>query len=355
MIDKKVLLELISYGITASSPDNSEPFKFKLSDNEIELRLDPKYLGMFFDAKCYASLLGCGGVIENIRLRASTMGYRTLVTKHVLDKPLYRVAQLQFEPCEDSEDPLASAILKRCTHRGFYERDKTIPFDLIAGIEQSVEPLSGARVHWFEGGQRDEITRIITTTDRIRYTHKSLHDDFYSKLRYGDQIEKSSDGLASDTLGLESMFTYTLPLLKPWPVANFLNLIGMHYFMAFRGAKVPLENANRIGALIVPKEADELEQGMTLNRLWLAVNKNEGVHFQPFGAFPLLIYRMKELNGEGFNEQQKQFLQTYIQQLEELIEAQPDKERVVILFRIGYARPPRAFSRRRPVESFLIE
>lgn len=355
MIDRQLLLELVDAGIRASSPDNSQPWKFKLLDDGLELRLNSAHLGMFFDPENYASLLGCGGVIENIRLFATDKGYDLIVTPIDVTGPFYKVANLRLIAKETSADPLSKAIYSRCTHRGFFYRDKVISPDIIEYISDSVETVSGANVHWFLGKEEEQICKIITSTDRLRYTHKALHHDFYSKLRFGNDIEKKRDGLAADTLGLETLFIHSLPLLKSWRIANLLNCVGMHHFMAFRGAKIPLENAAKIGALVMPQSESTLVKGKVLNRLWLAVNSIDELHFQPFGAFPLFIYRMKQLNGDGFNEKQKQLLHANIEALESLIGLNSANEGVVILFRIGYAPEPKAYARRRPIESFLVD
>jgi len=356
MLDRKLLLELISAGIKASSPDNSQPWKFKLHADGIELRLNKKLLGMFFDANCYASLLGCGGVIENIRLIAATKGFHIRITRYDTVEPEYKVAFLQLVETDVVIDSLSTAVNKRCTHRGFFYKNRDISHSIVKAIDNSVKESSDTPyIHWFEEKQRQKIIQIITDTDRIRYTHKELHHDFYSKLRFGKEIKEKNDGLAEDTLGLEKLFRWSLPLLKSWTVATMLNRIGMHYFMAFRGAKVPLKNASKIGALVMRREDDILLQGAALHRLWLSVNQMDDLHFQPFGAFPLFIFRIKELNGIGFDEKQKQFLQTKMKQLDDLIGLNSETERVIILFRIGYAPPPTAYSRRRPIESFLID
>lgn len=359
-MDNGLLKEFVLSGIKASSPDNSQPWKFSLAESQITLFLDPACLGMFFDANHYASLLGCGGVIENIRLTAELRGYKTLVESFAPNEPDFKVAHLRFVPVgkEDktrTPDELVYAISKRCTHRGFYFRDERVEESVINTIQAAISGYKGAYVRWFNGEKRQEIVKILSTTDRLRYTHEPLHHDFYSKLRFGDQISIRRDGLAADTLGLESLFCYSLPLLKSWRFARILNTFGMHYFMAFRGAKIPLLNANKIGALVMNRGDSILDQGAALQRLWLAVNRVKGLHFQPFGAFPLFIYRMKELNGEGFTDKQKQFLQEQITQLETLIGCDGEAERVVILFRLGYAPEPVAYARRRAIESFLIE
>ncbi|MDV7102916.1 hypothetical protein R3X26_00675 [Vibrio sp. TH_r3] len=357
MIDRDVLLEFVSAGIRASSPDNSEPWKFKLTDDGIELYLDKRFLGMFFDVNCYASLLGCGGVIENIRLTASTKGYQTSITKCSATQPEYKVASLSFQPSQDIQvDPLTSAIYQRSTHRGFYYRDQVISPTIIDNLETTVkQSYSDAYIHWFTGEQKNQLTDIITDTDRLRYTHQELHNDFYSKLRFGKQSDVKNDGLAVDTLGLERIFCWALPLLKSWSFVKLLNKFGMHYFMAFRGAKMPLQNAARVGALVMPRHADTLSKGTALHRLWLAINANQDLYCQPFGALPLFIYRMNEVAGEGFDEQQRRFLATEINKLNQLIGLDSDSEQVIIIFRIGYSTPPAAYSRRRPVESFLLQ
>jgi hypothetical protein len=205
---------------------------------------------MFFDVDHYGSLLGCGGVIEIIRLSAAKYGFKTNVSRHDVKAPDYKVATLIFSVAQDVEaDPLAEVIHARCTYRGYFNSESISAIN-ISNIEKTLQDSSGSSIYWFSGQKRREITRILTSTDRLRYTHKELHHDFYSKLRFGADIEKKRDGLAANTLGLEPVLALALPLLKSWFVARAFNVFGIHYFMAWRGATVPLNNAAEIGMLV---------------------------------------------------------------------------------------------------------
>ncbi|MDC0609967.1 hypothetical protein OAP63_04485 [Vibrio sp.] len=352
-IDRSVLIDLVKAGVQASSPDNSQPYRFYIGHDSILLSLDSNHLGMFFDANEYASLMSCGGVIENIKLTAMTHGLSTHIATLPMLAPDYKVAKLTFSIENVDVEPLSKAVFKRCTYRGVFKSGQTIPPNIVNNIESSISSFSGAYVHWFEGTSRDEVTRIISSTDRIRYLHKDLHHDFQSKLRFGREIETKRDGLAANTLGLESIFTATLPLLKSWTLMKALNFFGMEYFMAWRGATVPLKNATKICALVMPVNSDPLDQGAALHRLWMAINDNDNLHCQVFGALPLLIYRLTECGGKGFNTQQREFLTDYTNQLNELMNINPSENRVVIFFRIGYAKSDVCSSLRRPIETFL--
>jgi hypothetical protein len=73
------------------------------------------------------------------------------------------------------------------------------------------------RVHIYQATQdRKAIIRTITATDTLRFIHERIHNDFYHVLRFGNTAEKTRDGLAAATLGIESFMIPILQMLKPW-------------------------------------------------------------------------------------------------------------------------------------------
>ncbi len=313
-------------------------------------------LGMFFDPEAAASRMGCGGVLENILLSASTMGLEaSFSTIHDAESP-ERVARIRLVPADINPDPLAGSISERGTDRGHYRRWIDIEQQTFTALQADAAIIPTARVHWFqEKRQRRGVTRLITAADRLRFSHETVHREFYEKLRFGEEADRLADGLAADTLGVERIFLPVLKRLRPWALTKWLNRFGLHYIMALRGAWVPLVSANAVGALVIAREADHLAAGRALQRLWLSATAH-GLLFQPLGALPLFLIRLHELKGAGFDGRQLAKLRSLEEALTALIpQYDPGVERLIMLFRVGHGPRPKARSRRRPVDSFIVE
>ncbi len=353
-MDESVLRDLIGAGIRAPSPDNSQPWRFVLFDDALELRLDTARLGLFFDARECASLIGCGAVLENIRLAASARQLEARWERlRDPDRP-ERIARIVFAPSDGAPDPLADFVQARCSHRGHFNPFAAIPEQTLRALDASVQVVPGARLYWCRGrAEQRRLRRIVVQADRVRYTHETIHNDFHAKLRWGEDADRLADGLAWDTLGIERPLLPVLRALRSWPLARALNYLGLHHVMAWRGAWVPLVTAGATGVLLVPREVDYVEAGRAFERHWIAVAAR-GLAYEAFGALPLFLMRLKELGEAGFTPAQVATLRRAEKGLAALVPGyHTGREWLVMIFRIGHAGPPAAYARRRPVESFI--
>ncbi len=354
-ISKEVLLSLIEAGVKAPSPDNMQPWKFRLTEDGFELWLDRTNMGLFFDVNEVATQIGCGALVENISLRAISLG---LSLQLELDNtPTDRTAVFKFSLSSDLiDDGLVDAIDSRATDRRLYQRsrrvDQAIRDELTAtvgrGDDFHLVEISAQKSH-------SEINRIVMAADTIRFDHEAVHHGFYDVLRFGADGDHTRDGLAEKTLGIEFFFMPVLKLLRSWSLTRGLNRVGLHYLMAARGAWLPMVTAPHIFALIHDGEADYFSSGRALQRFWLKAAQHQ-LSVQPLGALPLFLARLHQASGEGFSSRQREILRQLDQRLAGICPSYSGSgQQLVMLFRVGYASGavPRAW--RRPVESFLLE
>ena len=355
MIKRKLLRELARAGIAAPSADNTQPWRLRLLDDGIEILSDKNQPPMFFDADGMATGIGCGALIENISITASTHGLTTDASyagNH--GTPL---ARLHFTLDADQQsNTLVSAIHKRQTERRLYRPGKPLPEMVLARLATALEAQPGFHLHRYdEPHLRNGIISLLTTTDRIRFNHPLVHVDFYDTLRFGTSAEQTHDGLAKHTLGIEPFFIPVLKFLRPWKRMHFFNRLGLHYVMALRGAWLPLKSAPHIVALSCQNETSDIDAGRQMERFWLSATL-EGLSLQPFGALPLFLARLSRLDGEGFDAAQITTLRHLEARLHELTPSlDPMRERIFMLFRIGYPLGHSRPAYRRAVETFVIE
>lgn len=355
MTTSESLRFILRAGVSAPSADNSQPWRFDCHEGRIDLLIDRARTGLFFDANGAATLMSSGAAAENMRLAADRLGLTATLRKSDASTDADPVASLYLQQGASTGDPLANAIIHRMTHRGLYERSRNVPPAAREAMENALQPLPGSRIHWGDSPTaRRDLIQAAFGADLVRYTHPLIHKDFHETLRFGADAIRRPDGLAEETLGIEKLLTFPLRLLSPWPVAKLFNCLGLHYFMAWRGCWLPLQTAPEIGALICHDAIDHFDAGRALERVWLAAT-NAGLAFQPMGALPLLLIRLHELQGEGLKPHHQQRLRELDQLWQRACRPQGDtsKERLIMIFRIGYARKPVPRSHRRPLDEFL--
>ncbi len=353
-ISKDMLLKLINAGIMAPSADNLQPWKFKLTDSGFDLWLDRTNMGLFFDDKEVATQIGCGALVENISLYARSMGLSCQL--EIDSASPDRVAVFQFASSSSSiNDSLANAIDIRCTDRRLYQRSRRVAKEIRDDLVDVVEQSGSCRlVEINSGADRNEVNRLVMAADTIRFDHEAVHHGFYKVLRFGAAGERTRDGLAEITLGIEFFFMPVLKLLRSWNLTRWLNKVGLHYLMAARGAWLPMVTTPHIFALIHEGEADYFEAGRVLQRFWLKSAQYD-LSIQALGALPLFLARLNQSEGHGFSPKQCDYLAQLDARLSGICPGyNSQNQQLVMLFRVGYASGAVPRSKRRQVEDFLF-
>jgi len=354
---KEDMLKLLTAGIMAPSADNMQPWKFRIGDDSLELFLDQEQMGHFFDPAQVATAIGCGALIENIDHYARHMGLQMRVDLQGEGEPK-PVATMSFSPMKERphEHDLSTEVYSRCTDRGLYDRRKTLGAGVKTALQDSVNQTENFTLTFYDNPeQRKKIIKTVYGADTTRFSHEKVHEDFYHVLRFGEDADRTREGLAQSTLGIEFFFIPALKALRSWKVTRFLNKsVGLHHMMALRGVWLPMVYSSSLVSITLNGPADYLLSGRVMERFWLQATA-AGLSVQPLGAFPLFLARVKILGGEGFSDAEIAKLNN----LEQLFASatpgyQVGRDQLVMLFRLGFAKRPPNRSLRRPVDSFLI-
>lgn len=360
-ISNEQILKLIEAGIQAPSADNCQPWKFKVLDDGFELWMDHSRMGLFFDVEQVATKISCGAVLENVATLAKSMGFEADIS--YFDGPgdknsaTSKFAQVSFGFTGNADDAEAvrQTIFDRHTNRNLFQFNKTIPDGLLAELARIVDSNRQYRFYRYEAPrERGKIIQTVVATDTIRFIHQQVHNDFYKVLRFGETAQKTRDGLAAATLGIEPFLIPILALLKPWKLTRFFNYIGLHHVMAFRGTWLPMKSASLILSIVHKGPADYVDFGQVMQRFWLQANK-AGLSIQPLGALPLFLARLHMLQGEGFSSQQLQTLNALEDGFASITSSfNKETDQIVMLFRAGYTKKSAPRPYRRELESFLL-
>jgi hypothetical protein len=127
---------LITTAARAPSVHNTQPWRFKVGEDVIELYADPRRK-LHTDPLGREMLISCGAALFGLRLAIRSLGYQPLV--ELLPDParLRLLAQVRLSPgtpLTDSERRMFEAVPHRHTHRGPFA-DEPLPDGLLAALQ----------------------------------------------------------------------------------------------------------------------------------------------------------------------------------------------------------------------------
>ncbi|NMW23015.1 hypothetical protein HFP05_00920, partial [Rhodanobacter denitrificans] len=74
-MDRHTKAGILSAGIAAPSADNSQPWRFAWSGDDLDLRIDAGRSGFVSDTRYVLSDLAAGACLENMIIHARSLGY----------------------------------------------------------------------------------------------------------------------------------------------------------------------------------------------------------------------------------------------------------------------------------------
>ncbi len=359
--EEEIKYYLIKAGRAAPSGDNSQPWKFSILKDSIQVYLDPERDRSFFNVNQIASLISCGAVVENICSAAKALGlYPSVERKQAREwkEPVATIC-LNKEKTERDVDSLKLAtIWNRCTNRRPYfsgdcERD------VLAKVEKEIEQqYRDMRIYWIcKEELKRKISEIVYKVDRIRCEFKDLHLHLMKMIRFSQRESyRTRDGLPLKNLEAGLHGELFLRISRPWWVMQTMNMVGASRAVAHHSRKAIL-NSSGVGLLIssVPPPLAFLEGGMALERIWLRLTL-ANISFQPMTAITLFWERWKQKGKDSFLKTHQELLEGVWPEYEELFPGclSPEYSHIM-LFRFGRARGKmRARTYRRPLKDLLI-
>jgi hypothetical protein len=127
---------LITMAARAPSVHNTQPWRFRVGEDAIELYADPRRK-LHTDPLGREMLISCGAALFGLRLAIRSLGYQPLV--ELLPDParmrlLARVRLSPGTPLSDTERRMLEAVPHRHTHRGPFA-DEPLPDGLLAALQ----------------------------------------------------------------------------------------------------------------------------------------------------------------------------------------------------------------------------
>lgn len=192
---------LIRYGILAPSGHNSQPWKFFIDKNVLEIWPDYKRRRESVDPDDRELFISLGGASSNIEVAANFFGMifeKEYVVEEKADRIFVRYTFREGKR-QSQERELFMAITKRLTNRGDYE-EKPIPKEELKKIEKEYSNETTGLVIITDKNIKNKLGELIYKSNRVWFKSKELVEELESWLR--DDVEISKDGLPTGVLNL---------------------------------------------------------------------------------------------------------------------------------------------------------
>ena len=322
---ERQLIFLLRYAVLAASTRNTQPWKFAVSENGIEVFADYTRRLPVADPGNRELLMSIGTAIMNLRVAAARFG---LVCRVHYDhsggseRPLALVSlapATSDHTLDQSLVPLFPAIVRRHTNRQPFMVSR-VPASVLERL-QAVGTTYGSTIHISTDGRVNaDVADLIAEADRRQLADPEFRKDIAEWMR--PDWTSRPDGLPGSALGARGIVS----ALTPWAT----RVLDLGRVRAARDRNLCLEAP----ALIVVAGEDAatswLDAGELLERLLLTLVV-EGLHTSYFNnpvQVPELRLRLKAMLG----------LATWPQ----------------LMLRVGYCLDPSPQTPRRMVEEMLI-
>jgi hypothetical protein len=203
---------VVAAGVLACNPHNTQPWRFTVDGDTIDVSSDPARRMPLNDASAREHFAGLGCAVENMVIAAGSAGYTTTVAVFPDGTGSEHVARIALHLGGTAQDrDLADAIPRRHTNRGPY---KNTPVDLNGFAEHSSR-IPGAGVLWIT----DQTTRhqlgalYVEATEAITADTDQSTEAFAWFRNDRSDIDKHRDGLTLDGQGLGGFTLFAAKLL----------------------------------------------------------------------------------------------------------------------------------------------
>lgn len=349
--------ELAAAAGLAPSGGNSQPWKFLYHKGQLFLFHDENQSISWMDFQNTASYISLGAAIENLKIKAASLGLETTINLFPAGSESKLIAAFAFSKAEEQtyRNELITGIDLRLTNR---KKGDQQPIDaaVTAKISKNVsidEPK--AHLDLIEDRESiNEIANIVASVERLRFLHPQGHHDLFTKEIKWPSADGSPiiEGIDIATLELsESDRTGMMVASKP-EVITLLNKWGGG--SAFEKiSKGGVASSSAIGLISMPEYNPEsfVKGGEALQRAWITANLN-GLSFQPISGTLFVFDRFNQTNGAGMTANMAKELESLQYDLRKIFPALGNSCGI-FMFRLSYADKASSRSLKRPLEDIL--
>ena len=333
-------LALVSAAILAANPHNSQPWRFRVSDTQIDLFADrARNLGTI-DPFLREMHIGLGAALENLLLAATVHGYsaRLALLPDAADPTL--VARVALATGQPAVNALAEAIPKRHTNRSPYDLARPVATEVFEQLRALGSDLADVTVFWFTTPeQRKQVGDLIVRATEALVADEQQSIDSHAWYRETwEELQAERSGITIDAHSLSMPLTLASKIMPPISRQQ-----GDAFFLA-NTRDVYTATATAFGILV---SRDSMDNGQRLlgGRLWQRMHlwgTANGLTMQPLNQPAERADREVQLGVEP----------RFGNALAELL-GDPAWH-ALMPFRLGYPTEEARLSPRRSVEAVLV-
>lgn len=351
-LDAITVSEIIEAAIQAPSGGNAQPWKFLYKKKTLYIFHEIHFSHSLLDYNNFGSYIAIGASIENISIKASTLGYRIINNLFPL-KNKKLVATVAFV-ADDKIIPLKtleSGIYLRYTNRTVNER-QIFPDSVYDTLNKSISSYLDVKVDFITDDLlMKKLGEILATAEMLRIIHPRGHyDTFKNELRWTNEENLlKRDGLDVATLGATENEIAALKVATDKNAIAFLRKEGKGY--AFK--KMVSKSINSSAGLGIVTMKDQspnsfLLAGQAIERLWIESNLL-GISFQPITQLIFLLMRLNDVEVEDTFKRDFSVLNEKFYELFSNLNGR----KPVFIFKLSKAQEAKTRSLRRPLTSCL--
>lgn len=190
----------VAAALLAANPHNSQPWRFRISPEEIELRADLERSLGTMDGLLREMWIGLGCAIENLVIAAAANGREPTVELVPDAGDTTLVARIQLTPATPRDSELYDAIPIRHTNRGPYADLSVAGIEELLRAEMTSEELSLTFYEHEDEKQRIR-TGIVDATVALLADEEMSEDSHRWYRHTAEEIEVHRDGTTLDATG----------------------------------------------------------------------------------------------------------------------------------------------------------
>jgi len=339
--------KIIEAGTHAPSGDNSQPWRFVVCDNVIEIYNLPEKDNPIFNYKQRGSYLAHGALIENIDIAAKELGYQAEVELFPSINNKDFIARVGLTKKDLPKDSLYTYIWTRSINRKKYTN---IPLTSKQReyLLNTQEEVKGVNILFDEKIEDKKILgNAVSKNEVVMLENKMLHQYFFHDIRWTEKEEKKcKSGLYLKTMELAPPQVIIFKLLSKWKIAKYLTKLGIAKFIAKENSKI-YSSGSAIGLITVSHNATKEEfifVGRAMQRLWLKATELD-LSFHPITGIIYLIQRILHNENEVLSPTHVELVKNSFSKITKVFGVS-DESYVTLLFRIGHGGKPSAVSSR---------
>jgi nitroreductase len=203
----------VQYAILAPSSHNSQPWRFHVADDALELHADRARSLPIVDPHDRELAISCGAALFHVRAALRKVGQRAAVD--VLPDPgdpdlLARISLVDRAEPSLREKWHFWAMRTRRTNRRRYEH-KPVPDELLAELEEAARAEGAELVVLRGGAEREELARLVAAADRFQAADRNFRRELASWLHPNRAAAR--DGMPGSAFGHSELASSVGPLV----------------------------------------------------------------------------------------------------------------------------------------------